>query len=79
MSFVFAITDSVFRSSEPELRVLAPLGIPLRQAPNVILTPHLAFYSRESVEETRTAEEVVARALRDEPPRSPMNPEVLTR
>jgi D-3-phosphoglycerate dehydrogenase len=51
---------------------------PLRQAPNMIFTPHLAFYSRESVIElqTKTAEEV-ARALKGEPPRSPVNREVL--
>jgi len=53
---------------------------PLRQAPNIILTPHLAFYSRESVIELQTkAAEEVARALKGEPPRSPVNPEVLTR
>jgi D-3-phosphoglycerate dehydrogenase len=52
---------------------------PLRQAPNLILTPHLAFYSRESVIELQTkAAEEVARALKGEPPRSPVNPEVLT-
>jgi len=61
-------------SSEP-----APPDHPLRQAPNIILTPHLAFYSRESVIELQTkAAEEVARALRGEPPRSPVNPEVLT-
>jgi D-3-phosphoglycerate dehydrogenase len=55
-----------------------PPDHPLRQAPNVILTPHLAFYSRESVIELQTkAAEEVARALKDEPPRSPVNPEVL--
>jgi D-3-phosphoglycerate dehydrogenase len=50
----------------------------LRQAPNIILTPHLAFYSREAVVELQTkAAEEVARALRGEPPRSPVNREVL--
>jgi len=57
-----------------------PLDHPLRQAPNMILTPHLAFYSRESVTELQTkAAEEVARALKGEAPRSPVNPEVLTR
>ena len=57
-----------------------PPDHPLRQAPNMIPTPHLAFYSRESVIElqTKAAEEVV-RALKGEPPRSPVNPEVLIR
>ena len=50
-----------------------PHDHPLRQAPNIILTPHLAFYSRESVIELQTkAAEEVARALRGEPPRSPV-------
>jgi len=57
-----------------------PRDHPLRQATNVILTPHLAFYSRESVVELQTkAAEEVARALRGEPPRSPVNPQVLNR
>jgi D-3-phosphoglycerate dehydrogenase / 2-oxoglutarate reductase len=57
-----------------------PADHPLRQAPNIILTPHLAFYSRESVVELQTkAAEEVARALKGEPPRSPVNPEVLNR
>jgi D-3-phosphoglycerate dehydrogenase len=57
-----------------------PPDHPLRQAPNVILTPHLAFYSRESVIELQTkAAEEVARKLKGEPPRSPVNAEVLTR
>lgn len=55
-----------------------PRDHPLRQAPNMILTPHLAFYSRESVIELQTkAADEVARALRGEPPRSPVNPDVL--
>jgi D-3-phosphoglycerate dehydrogenase / 2-oxoglutarate reductase len=57
-----------------------PADHPLRQTPNLILTPHLGFYSRESVIELQTkAAEEVARALKGEPPRSPVNPEVLTR
>jgi len=57
-----------------------PPDHPLRQAPNIILSPHLAFYSRESVIELQTkAAEEVARALRGEPPRSPVNREVLGR
>jgi D-3-phosphoglycerate dehydrogenase len=57
-----------------------PPDHPLRQAPNVILTPHLAFYSRESVIELQTkAAEEVARALTGELPRSPVNREVIGR
>jgi len=57
-----------------------PLDHPLRKLPNVILTPHFAFYSRESVIELQTkAAEEVARALKGDPPRSPVNPEVLAR
>jgi D-3-phosphoglycerate dehydrogenase len=57
-----------------------PVDHSLQQAPNLILTPHLAFYSRESVIELQTkAAEEVARALKGEPPRSPVNPAVLAR
>jgi len=57
-----------------------PADHPLRQAPNIILTPHLAFYSRESVIELQTkAAEEVARVLKGEPPRSPVNRELLGR
>ena len=57
-----------------------PPDHPLRHAPNLILTPHLAFYSRESVVELQTkAAEEVARALKGEPPRSPVNREILAR
>jgi D-3-phosphoglycerate dehydrogenase / 2-oxoglutarate reductase len=55
-----------------------PPDHPLRKAPNVILTPHLAFYSQQAVVElqTKVAEEA-ARAFRGEPPRSPVNREVV--
>jgi D-3-phosphoglycerate dehydrogenase len=47
---------------------------PLRQIGNVILTPHVAFYSEQSVQELqrKTAEEVV-RVLSGQGPRSPVN------
>jgi D-3-phosphoglycerate dehydrogenase / 2-oxoglutarate reductase len=47
---------------------------PLRRLENAILTPHVAFYSEESVQELqrKVAEEVV-RALSGQPPRSPVN------
>ena len=57
-----------------------PPDHPLRKASNVVLTPHLAFYSREAVVElqTKVAEEA-ARAFRGEAPRSPVNRDVLAR
>jgi C-terminal binding protein len=47
---------------------------PLRQHPNVLFTPHTAFYSVEGYAElrTKTAEEV-RRLLLGEPPRNPVN------
>jgi len=50
-----------------------PGDSPLRSHPRVILTPHMAFYSVESTKElqARAADEV-ARALRGEPARSPV-------
>ena len=46
----------------------------------VVLALPMAFYSRESVIELQTkAAEEVARALKGEPPRSPVNREVLAR
>lgn len=53
---------------------------PLLRMENVILTPHAAFYSEESLVELQTkAAEEVARCLRGEPLRSVVNPEVLAR
>lgn len=55
-----------------------PVNSPLLGRDNVILTPHTSFYSVESLEElqTKAAEEVV-RVLSGQPPRNPVNPEVL--
>lgn len=53
-----------------------PLGAddPLVSAPNVLLTPHAAWYSREAVEELREkAAAEVARVLRGERPLHPVN------
>src|SRR5262249_4949217 len=49
-------------------------GTPLLAMPNVILTPHAAYYSDDSLAylQTSVAEEVV-RVLRGGPPRSPVN------
>jgi D-3-phosphoglycerate dehydrogenase / 2-oxoglutarate reductase len=53
---------------------------PLRQLDNVILTPHIAGVTEESVEAmARMAVENAARVLRGEEPLSCLNPEVLRR
>lgn len=51
-----------------------PLNSPLRTVPNIIFTPHMAWYSvqSESSLKTRCAEEAV-RGVRGEKPRSPVN------
>lgn len=55
-----------------------PSGSPLFGRDNVILTPHMSFYSAESLVDlqTKAAEEVV-RVLSGEAPRNPLNPEAL--
>lgn len=55
-----------------------PKDHPLAQMDNVLLTPHTAFHSQESLREleTRTAQEVV-RVLRGEMPEHLINPAVL--
>jgi D-3-phosphoglycerate dehydrogenase / 2-oxoglutarate reductase len=54
-----------------------PTASPLLGRNNVILTPHMSFYSVESLVElqTKAAEEVV-RVLTGQMPRNPVNPEV---
>jgi D-3-phosphoglycerate dehydrogenase / 2-oxoglutarate reductase len=57
----------------------APTGHPIYSLPNVILTPHAAFYSRTAEEEgRRRCCEEVASVLRGEVPRHVCNPEVLS-
>jgi D-3-phosphoglycerate dehydrogenase len=55
-----------------------PTDSPILGRDNVILTPHTAFYSEESLLElqTKAAQEVV-RVLSGEAPRNPVNPDVL--
>jgi D-3-phosphoglycerate dehydrogenase / 2-oxoglutarate reductase len=57
-----------------------PLESPLYQLPNVILTPHAAYYSERSVELVREeAIDSVLRVLRGELPRTVANPAVIDR
>jgi D-3-phosphoglycerate dehydrogenase / 2-oxoglutarate reductase len=55
-----------------------PADHPLRSHPLALVTPHASFYSAEAQDELqlRVAEEI-ARSLQGEPPRSPVNPDVL--
>jgi D-3-phosphoglycerate dehydrogenase len=54
-----------------------PEDHPLREAPNTILTPHVAWYSEESRRALkRSVAEEVARVARGEWPRSLVNPDV---
>ena len=63
------------RQSEP-----TPDSDPLRTLPNVILTPHAAFYSVQSLLELRErAAGNVAAVLAGGPPHHPVNPEVKPR
>ncbi|HLH68581.1 MAG TPA: C-terminal binding protein [Candidatus Dormibacteraeota bacterium] len=51
-----------------------PPDHPLRRHPRALITPHMAFYSEEAEHELRRrAAEEVARAIRGEPPRCPVN------
>src|SRR5207244_3582290 len=53
-----------------------PPDHPLWQRQNVILTPHLAWYSEEALRQLqRSVGEECARVLRGEPPRNAVNPE----
>jgi D-3-phosphoglycerate dehydrogenase / 2-oxoglutarate reductase len=55
-----------------------PAAHPFRADPRAIITPHIAFYSAEAQAELqRRAADEVARSLRNEPPRSPVNLDAL--
>ena len=58
----------------------APFKSALFGRDNVIITPHVSFYSDESLVElqTKASEEIVS-VLSGQPPRNPVNPEVLQR
>jgi D-3-phosphoglycerate dehydrogenase len=55
-----------------------PVGHPLRTHPRAIVTPHMAYHSEEAQHELQLlAADEVARALRGDPPRSPVNADVV--
>jgi D-3-phosphoglycerate dehydrogenase / 2-oxoglutarate reductase len=57
-----------------------PVNSPLLGRHSVIITPHTSFYSEESLVELQMkAAEEVAAVLTGQPPRHPVNPEVLQR
>ncbi len=56
-----------------------PADNPIFSLSNVIVTPHVAYYSEESIQQAReTAASEVARALRGERPKNLLNPEILS-
>lgn len=55
-----------------------PAGNPIFALPNVIVTPHAAYYSEESIRAAREiAASEVARVLTGQPPRNPVNADAL--
>lgn len=69
------LSGVAFDVTEPEP---LPADHWLRRHPKAIVTPHASFYSAEAQSELqRLAAEEVIRSLRHEPPRCPVNPEVL--
>lgn len=71
--FKVVITDADFPSHEP-----LPPDSPLRRLNNLIMTPHMAWYSEESLRELREkAAMEVKRVLTGERPKNIVNPTVL--
>lgn len=77
-ALVAALREKRIGGAALDVYAVQPLaaGHPLRDFPNVILTPHVAGLSRESAAfMSKVAAEEVARVLRGERPRNLINPE----
>ncbi len=81
-ALVEALTDNRIAGAALDVLTQEPADptSPLLALPNVIVTPHVAFSSQDSVEELqRRAAEHVVYTLRGDPPPHIVNPEVLQR